>query len=435
MIDSALNAFRIPDVRRKILFTLALFVVFRITAHIPLPGVQPEALKRAFENNQLLGLLDVFSGGALQNFSVVALGVYPYITASIIMQLLQPLIPQLEELAREGEMGRNRINQYTRIITIPMAFLNGLGQANLMASSGIGALPNFGLFNPATFFPSLTLLVSLTAGTMFLIWLGELITENGIGNGISLIIFAGIVARLPQAIGQSWTSLTTGGSPLTLIAFAIIGVITVAGIVFISEGQRRIPVQYAKRIRGQRMYQGQSTHIPLRVNSAGMIPLIFALSIMIFPGTIASYFTASSNEAVRAVAQWAVGFFNSSSGIAYWMLYFLLVVVFTFFYTAVTFQQQRLPETLQKQGGFIPGIRPGRPTEIYLNTVLTRITLVGALFLGLVAILPFLVRSVANTQTLVISSTGLLIVVGVVLDTMRQLEAQLLMRHYQGFIK
>ncbi len=433
MLDSALNAFRIPDVRRKILFTIGMFVIFRITAHVPLPGVDASKLKEIFQNNQLLGLLDVFSGGALQNFSIVALGVYPYITASIIMQLLQPLIPQLEELAREGEAGRNKLNQYTRMLTVPMALLNGLGQANLIRSAG--ALQNFNLFDKALFFPSFTLLVSLTAGTVFLIWLGELITENGIGNGISLIIFAGIVSRLPQAIGQSWESVSTGGSPLGLIAFGIIGVITVAGIVFISEGQRRIPVQYAKRIRGQRMYQGQSTHIPLRVNSAGMIPLIFALSIMIFPGTIASYFTASANPTVSSIARWTVEFFNSSSGITYWMLYFLLVVVFTFFYTAVTFQQQRLPETLQKQGGFIPGIRPGRPTETYLNNVLTRITLVGALFLGSVAILPFLVRSVANTQTLVISSTGLLIVVGVVLDTMKQLEAQLLMRHYQGFIK
>lgn len=433
MIDNVLNAFRIPDLRRKLLYTIGLLLLFRVVAHIPVPGVDLAKLRDLFANNQLLGLLNLFSGGALQTFSVAAMGVYPYITASIIMQLLMPLIPQLEALSKEGEMGRNKLNQYTRIMTVPLAFLQGFGQVSLLQRSNV--LTNFNLFNKDTFLPSFALLVALTTGTMLLVWLGELITENGIGNGISLIIFAGIVARLPQGIGQSIVSGTSTTNIMGLLIFALLGLGTIVGIVYVQEGHRRIPVQYSKRIRGTRMYQGQSTHIPLKVNSAGMIPLIFALSIMIFPGTIASYFQASSNSAVSSFAAGVVDFFNSQTGMAYWILYFVLTVAFTYFYTAVTFQQQNLPENLQKNGGFIPGIRPGRPTAEYLNKVLTRITLIGALFLGLVAILPFFARSVTSIQNLAISSTGLLIVVGVVLDTMKQMEAQMLMRNYQGFIK
>ncbi|MHB8619748.1 MAG: preprotein translocase subunit SecY, partial [Chloroflexota bacterium] len=431
--DSALNAFRLPDLRRKLLFTIGLLLVFRLIAHIPVPGVDLAKLRDLFNNNQLLGLLNLFSGGALQTFSVAAMGVYPYITASIIMQLLMPLIPQFEALSKEGEMGRNKINQYTRVMTIPLAFLQGFGQVSLLQRANV--LTNFNLFSGATFLPSLSLLVALTAGTMLLVWIGELITEYGIGNGISLIIFAGIVARLPQGAAQSVVSGTSTTSAAGLIAFAVIGLATIIGIVVVQEGERRIPVQYSKRIRGTRMYQGQSTHIPLKVNSAGMIPLIFALSIMIFPGTIASYFQASSNLTIRHFAEAVVTFFNSQTGLAYWIFYFLLVVAFTYFYTAVQFQQSNPTESLQKNGGFIPGIRPGRPTGEYLNKVVNRITLVGALFLGLVAILPFFARSITNIQTLAISSTGLLIVVGVVLDTMKQLQAQLLMRNYTGFIK
>jgi len=433
MIDNVLNAFRIPDLRNKLLYTIGLLLLFRIIAHIPVPGVDLAKLRDLFANNQLLGLLNLFSGGALQTFSVAAMGVYPYITASIIMQLLMPLIPQLEALSKEGEMGRNKLNQYTRIMTVPLAFLQGFGQVSLLQRSNV--LTNFNLFNKATFLPSFSLLIALTAGTMLLVWIGELITENGIGNGISLIIFAGIVSRLPSGIGTSIVSGTSSTNIMGLAAFAVIGLATIVGIVVVQEGQRRIPVQYSKRIRGTRMYQGQSTHIPLKVNSAGMIPLIFALSIMIFPGTIASYFQASSNGSVSSFATGVVDFFNSQTGLAYWIFYFLLTVAFTYFYTAVTFQQQNLPENLQKNGGFIPGIRPGRPTAEYLNKVLNRITLVGALFLGLVAILPFFARTATNIQNLAISSTGLLIVVGVVLDTMKQMEAQMLMRNYTGFIK
>ncbi len=324
MIDNVLNAFRIPDLRRKLLYTIGLLLVFRVVAHIPVPGVDLAKLRDLFANNQLLGLLNLFSGGALQTFSVAAMGVYPYITASIIMQLLMPLIPQLEALSKEGEMGRNKLNQYTRIMTVPLAFLQGFGQVSLLQRSNV--LTNFNLFNKDTFLPSFALLVALTAGTMLLVWIGELITENGVGNGISLIIFAGIVARLPQGIGQSIVSGTSGTNIMGLAVFGIIGLATIVGIVVIQEGQRRIPVQYSKRIRGTRMYQGQSTHIPLKVNSAGMIPLIFALSIMIFPGTIASYFQASSNATVANFAGGVVNFFNSQTGLAYWVLYFVLTV-------------------------------------------------------------------------------------------------------------
>jgi len=436
MLQAVRNAFVLPDLRRKILFTFLILVIYRLASHVPVPGIDPEALRRIFESNQLLGFLDLLSGGAMSSFSVLAMGVYPYITASIIMQLLMPIIPQLEELAKEGEAGRNKINQYTHLATIPLAFLQGFGQATLLQRQGV--ISNFGLA-PATLLPTLATLTTLTAGTVFAIWLGELISEQGIGNGISLIIFGGIVARVPQNVGGLWLT-----SPWSLLFFSFITVITVAVIVIIQEGQRRIPVQYGKRVlamRGRRLRVagGQSTHIPLRVNSAGMIPLIFAQSILIFPGVVASYFLYTQNEWVKRIASVIHEVFNTTSNV-YWLFYFLMVVGFTYFYTDVMFRQQNLAENLRRQGGFIPGIRPGKRTADYLNGVVQRITLVGALFLGAVAILPWLVKSVMSDPqggmgTMLITSTGLLIVVGVVLDTMKQLEAQLLMRHYEGFIK
>ncbi|OGO42406.1 MAG: preprotein translocase subunit SecY [Chloroflexi bacterium RBG_16_57_9] len=427
MLDAVRNAFKLPDLRRKILFTFFMLVIFRLAAHIPVPGVDLARLRSLFqsEEGQLLGFLNLLSGGAMENFSVVAMGVYPYITASIIMQLVVPLVPALEEISKEGEAGRQRINRYTELITIPLAALNALGQATLLNQRGV--LPEFGLLTNTL--PTLSIIITLTAGTIFSMWLGELITEQGIGQGISIIIFGGIVAGIPQNVGQLIAS-----NPLALIVLIVLGIVTVAGIVFIQEGHRRIPVQYGKRIRGMRMYGGQTTHIPLRVNSAGMIPLIFASSFLIFPGVIASYFIAAPNEIVANIARSIYDVFNSA-GVVYWLLYFIMVVGFTYFYTDVIFRQQNLPEALQRQGGFIPGIRPGKRTEDYLNGVLQRITLVGALFLGGVAILPFFAQTITNVQTLLITSTGLLIVVGVVLDTMKQLEAQLLMRHYEGFIK
>ncbi len=430
MIQAAFNAFRIPDLRRKLVFTLGLLVVFRIAAHVPVPNVNHGALTTVLNHNNLLQMLNIFSGGSLQNFSIVALGVYPYITSSIVMQLLVPIIPSLQELSKEGEYGRNKINQYTRMLTVPLALIQAYGQMLALNNfSNVQVFSNFGLFSGGTWFPTLSILISLCAGTIFAMWLGELITENGVGNGISLIIFAGIVARLPILLKQQ----IAAGNAGFLIIMGLIAAGVIFCVVFMSEGQRRIPVQYAKRIRGGRMYQGQSTHIPLRVNSAGMIPLIFAASIVILPGTVSTYFYGANQLWIRNAAHWIFNAMSSTNWI-YWAIYFVLVVGFTYFYTAVTFQQQNLPETLQKNGGFIPGHRPGKMTERYLNTVLTRITLAGALFLAVIAILPYFITLSTGISTFTFSSTAVLIVVGVAIDTMKQLEAQLMMRQYEGFI-
>ncbi len=427
MIDAVRNAMRLPDLRNKILFTLFILVIYRLAAHIPVPGVDTEALKTLFGQNQLLGFLDLFSGGALANFSVVAMGVYPMITAQIIMQLATGIIPQLEQMVKEGgDAARARINQWTHLLTIPLAALQAFAQGVVLTQGAVPVIKNYG-FNVDPL-GTLSIIVTLTAGTIFAIWLGELISEQGIGSGISIIIFSGIVAGIPQRVGQMLTT-----NPIQFLFFVGVTVVTIVGIIFIQEGNRRIPVQYGKMVRGTKMYGGQSSHIPLRVNSSGMIPLIFAISILIFPGVIAAPFAAPAGQPEN-LANWIVNAFNQTSPV-YWIVYFIMVVGFTFFYTDVIFRQQNIPDMLQKQGGFIPGIRPGKRTEEYLNGVLQRITLVGALFLGLVAILPFLVRDVTETTTMLITSTGLLIVVGVVLDTMKQLQAQLLMRHYEGFIK
>jgi preprotein translocase subunit SecY len=440
MIESIRNAFTLPDLRRKIVFTLLILVAYRAAAHIPVPGVDSLQLQQFLESGDqgatIIQFLNFLSGGALARLSVMAMGVYPYITASIIMQLVTPLIPQLQELAKEGEQGRNKITMYTYWLTIPLALLQAYGQVIFIQQSIPGILTNFGFgIAPLT---TLATLISMTAGTMIAIWLGELITEQGIGNGVSIIIFGGIVAEMPNQIAtfisrQEWWNLGW---------FGVITVLTIAVIAFVQEGQRRIPVQYGKRVRGTKVYGGQSSHIPLRVNSAGMIPLIFAQSIMIFPGAVASYFTVSDSPFIASFASGIVRYFSPDpSAWPYWIFYFLMVVGFTYFYTDVIFKQQNLADNLQRQGGFIPGMRPGKRTETYLNTVLQRITLVGALMLGFVAVLPWIVniipgvgQSSTQTQALLITSTGLLIVVGVVLDTMKQLEAQLLMRHYEGFI-
>ncbi len=428
-IRNALSAFKLPDLRRKIFFTLSMLVVYRFAAHVPVPGVNTEALRQLFQSSQLLGLLDMFSGGAMASFSVVANGVYPYITASIIMQLLVPLIPPLQRMGQEGEAGQAKINQITHIMTVPLAAMQAIAQITMFSRGAMPVIENFDLFSAETFLPSLATVVTLTAGTMFAVWLGQLITEQGVGNGVSIIIFGGIVAQIPQSVAQDLRFNIPG-----LIAFAVIGVITVAAIVLVYEGQRRIPVQYGKRVRGTKVYGGQSTHIPLKVNSAGMIPIIFASSFLILPGVIASYFQYSESQVLASIAQGIVSLFDADK-IFYWMMYFIMVVGFTYFYTDVIFQQQNMPENLQKHGGFIPGIRPGSRTAEYLNRVLRRITLVGGLFLGAVAVLPFFASRLTPMQTMIITSTGLLIVVGVVIDTMKQLEAQLLMRHYEGFLR
>jgi preprotein translocase subunit SecY len=434
MLQAVINAFKIPDLRRKILYTLAMLVIFRLIASVPIPGVDREGLRAFIETNQLLGMLNLFSGGGLNNFSIAALGVYPYITATIIMQLMTPIIPRLNELSMEGQQGRNQIDRYTHYLCVPLALLQGYGQMLLFASDQSGNLvQNFGLFDRDTFLPTVAILATLTAGTMLLVWIGELITENGIGNGISIIIFGGIVASLPGAIGSLVSSGTLAQNIAGTSLFLLIGLITVVGIVLINEGQRKIPVHHAKRVRAGRQYGGNTTHIPLKVNSAGMIPLIFAVSIMVFPGMVANFLSSSNTEWVRNFAinlsQWL-----SPNTAPYNIVYFFMVVGFTFFYTMVIFQQQRIPESLQRQGAFIPGVRPGRQTEGYLQKVLSRITIVGALFLGIVAILPFIAARITGVESLLLSATSLLIVVGVAIDTMRQLEAQLMMRNYEGFI-
>jgi preprotein translocase subunit SecY len=432
LMQAMIDAFRLPDLRRRILFTFGILVVFRFVAHIPLPGVDADALSTLFEQNALLGMLDMFSGGAMKNFSVAAMGVYPYITASIIMTLMTPVIPRLQAIASEGEAGRNRINRITHWLTIPIAGFAGYGQIQLLMRADPPVLESTAVL------PMVAMVASLIAGTIFLVWLGELITEYGIGNGISIIIFGGIVAGYWGMVGSGMLAGQQGQAG-GLVAYILIALATVVLIVMFTEAHRRIPVQYARTVyRGNRMYkQAGSTHIPLRVNTAGMIPLIFAMSLVMFPGVIASYFAGP--EADPNFANTIVDLFTPDAampvGLFYWGIYFVLVIAFAFFYTMVIFQQQDLAGTLQRQGGFVPGIRPGKFTSDYFNHVISRITWAGALFLAFVAIIPFLAREITDVQMIQLSSMGLLIVVGVVLDTMKQMEAQLTMRRYEGFIK
>jgi preprotein translocase subunit SecY len=427
MYESLLNAFRAPDIRRRILFVLGILIIFRALAHVPVPGADPAALANFFENNALFGLLDLFSGGGLSRFSVVGLGVNPYINASIIMQLMTGVVPALQSLQREGEYGRNKINQYTRYLSVPLAVLQSYGFLALLNSSNVLT----GSFNLASF-STLTQIVSLTAGSVLLMWLGELITEKGIGNGISFIIFAGIVSRVPGGILRFLETPNW----IQGVIFVVFAIAAVAVIVYITEGQRRIPVQYASRVRGRRMYQGGTTFLPLRVNQAGVIPIIFAVSILLFPSQIAGYFTSSDVPAVQNIATFIVNTFGPQNPVIYGSMYFLLTVGFTYFYTAFTFKPDETAEQLRKNGGFIPGIRPGRPTQDYLARVVNRITVAGALFLGTIAVMPFVISIFfPGSSALSLGGTSLLITVSVVVETMKQLEAQLLMRSYEGFIR
>ena len=427
LLQAMLDAFHLPDLRQRILITLGILVVFRFVAHVPLPGVDLEALRELFESMPIFGMLDLFSGGAMRNFSVAAMGVYPYITASIIMMLLVPVIPRLQAISREGESGRNKINLITHWATVPLAAIQGYGQLVFFQREGV--------VSSSAALTTTAMVLSMVAGTMFLVWLGELITEYGIGNGISIIIFGGIVAGLPEMIGQGFLAREQFAG---LSVYVLLVVLTIAVIVIFTEAHRRIPVQYAKSVfRSGRMYrQSGTTHIPLRVNSAGMIPLIFAMSLVIFPSIVASYF---SNPVEPNFANMIMDLFRPNAplplGLFYWGLYFIMAVAFAFFYTMIIFQQQDLPGVLQRQGGFIPGIRPGKTTATYLNGVINRITWGGALFLGCVAVMPFVARQITNVQVIQLSSLGLIIMVGVVLDTMKQLEAQLVMRRYEGFIR
>jgi preprotein translocase subunit SecY len=423
LLETFKRAWNTPELRRKILFTAGIFLVFRFFAHIPVPGTDTVALKNLFASNQFLGLLDIFSGGTLANFSVMALGLNPYINATIILQLLQMVFPSLEQLAKEGESGRTKINQYARMITVPLAAAQALGTYALLKNQQIiGALDHLTLAS---------LILTLTAGTLLLMWLGELITQYGIGNGISMLIFGGIVGRFPVLIGQTISVVTEDQIP-NLIIFGGIALAVVAGIVIVNEATRQIPIVYARRVRGNKMYGGQSTYLPLRVNQAGVIPIIFAVSLVLIPSLLGQYLGQVPNPSIAQFANALSSAFNPN-GVLYNVVYFILVIGFTYFYTAIIFNPQKISDEIQKYGGFIPGIRPGTPTANYLNYILTRITLAGAVFLGLVAVLPSLVQGVSNVATLTIGGTGVLIVVSVVLETARQFETLLVSRSYEKY--
>jgi preprotein translocase subunit SecY len=411
------NAWKIPDLRKKILFTLAMLVIFRLGTHIPVPGINNVALRALFEEGNLLGFFDLVSGGALANFAIFAMSVSPYITATIVMQLLTIIIPSWEQMMKEGQEGRKKQMQYTRYATIVLAFLQGFA-----ITLGIRGY----LLNPSV--PSYLLItMTLTAGTALLMWLGEKITEKGIGNGISLIIFGGIISRLPVSIYNMVRSVSIGElSIITLVLITIGAVLMIAGIVLIQEGQRRIPVQYSRRVVGRKIYGGQSTHIPMRINQAGVIPVIFASSILMFPGTLAAFSANSTLQKIGEALQMGTPLHT--------LLYVMLIFGFTFFYTTVQFNPRDVSDNLKNQGGFIPGIRPGKPTTDYISKILWRLTFVGATFLCLLVVIPIVLNSVLNIA-LGIAGTSLIIMVGVALDTVKQLENQLMMRHYGGFLK
>ncbi len=433
LLQAMIDAFSLPDLRQKLLMTFILLVIFRFVAHVPVTGVDISALRLMFQQNALMGMLDLFSGGGLRNFSVVAIGIYPYINAQIILQLLVPVIPALTRLSEEGEAGRNKINTFTHWLTVPLAAISGYGTLVLLQRASPPVV------GQTTILQTVAIVASLIAGTMFTIWLGELITDYGIGNGISIIIAVNIIAGYPEIVGQS---ILAGqqGQLFGVIFYAIVSLATIVAIVIFTEAYRAIPVQYAKSVfKGGRLYrQSGGTRIPLRVDTAGMIPVIFASSLTLFPGVIASYFANPATEDPN-LANHIVNIFSPSTGLplglVYWLLLFLLTIAFSFFYTTVIMEQQDLPGTLQKQGGFIPGIRPGKHTADYLNAVIYRITWMGAFYLAIVAVLPFIVRLITGIEFMQLSSMGLLVMVGVILDTMKLVESQLLMRRYEGFIK
>ena len=423
MIEKIVRIFKIKELRNKILFIVALLVVFRLAANVPLPGVDSEQLKSFFDNNQFLGMLNAFSGSGLSNVSIVLLGVGPYITSSIIMQLLTMIFPKLEKLQKEeGEAGRQKFNMWTRWITVPLAGLQTFAMINLLKNQGI-----MKDLNP---FDVTTIIFVAIAGTIFLMWLGELITEKGIGNGVSLIIFAGIVAGLPGAVSQMVSTFDSTDF-MGYVLFAAVGLITIVGVVMVNEGQRNIPISYAKRIRGNKTFGGTSTHLPLKVNQAGVIPIIFAISIMLFPGLIANFFINSDKETVATVARFVNDLFQNQW--FYGISYFVMVVLFTYFYTAVVFDPNKISDNLQKQGGYVPGVRPGNATADFLGRVINRITLSGSIFLGLIAVLPLIVKGVTGLSALSIGGTSILIVVSVVIELIKQIEGQMVMRDYEGF--
>ena len=423
MLNKIFFIFKIQDLRKKILFILFIFGVFRLAANLPIPGIDRGRLDEFFGSNQIFGLLNIFSGGALEQLSVVMLGLGPFITATIMLQLMTMIFPKLKEMYQEsGEQGRQKFNQYGRMLTVPLALLQGFGFITLLTRQNVIA--------PLGFFDLITTLITVTAGAIFLMWLGELISEKGIGNGISLMIFAGIVASVPLSVRNLILTATRDQIP-TIIAFFVLAIVIIAGVVIVNEARRNIPVSYAKRIRGGKMYGGVSTFLPLSLNPAGVIPIIFALSIMLFPSMIANFLGASSTGVVVRIAEILNAF--SANIWLYGFFYFLLVVLFTYFYTAVTFNPDTVATNLQKQGGFVPGIRPGKPTAQHLYYILNRTLLVGALFLGTIAVLPSVVQGMTGVTTFafLVGGTSILIVVSVLLETIRQIDAQLAMRDYE----
>src|SRR3989338_1908984 len=424
-LNSIVNAFKTPDLQRKIILTAFIFLIFRVFAHIPLPGVNLVRLKSLFAQSEFLGLLDIFSGGTLVNFSVMAIGLNPYINASIILQLLTIVFPKLEELSKEGEYGREKINQYTRFLTVPLAAVQSLGMYALLRNQGI--------ITTLSPFMLISLILSMTACTMLLMWLGELISEFGIGNGISVLIFAGIVGRLPLSIGRT-IAVVNQELLLNVLVIVVISFIVIAAIVFINEAVRQVPVHYAKRVRGNKIYGGSSTYLPLRLNQAGVIPIIFAVSLVLLPSMFGQFAEQLPNKFIAGFSKILVNIFQTD-GIVYNSAYFLLVIGFTYFYTAITFNPQKIAAEIQKYGGFIPGIRPGSSTASYLNYILTRITLAGAIFLGTIAIFPSIMKQITGVSALTVGGTSVLIVVSVGADTVKQIEAQLVMRNYEGFLK
>ncbi len=423
MLGKIRRIWQIKDLRNSLLFVMGMLVIFRIAAHIPIPGVNIANLRDFFSRNEMLGMLNILSGGAMANFSLVAMGVAPYITASIIMQLLTMIVPRLEALSKEGASGRQKINQYARLLTVPLAVLQSYGMIMIFRQSSQPIIPvmsTFGLIN---------VLTVMMAGTIFLMWIGELITEKKIGNGISLIIFAGIVERVPISVQQTIVTFSKE-QIVNLLVLVILALITIAGVVIITEGQRNIPVTYARRIRGHRMYGGTDTYLPLRVNQAGMIPIIFAISIVLFPGLIGQLMSRSGSIFVAKFGQILMSI--TQNQLIYGLLYFGLVVAFTYFYTSIIFHPTQIAEHLQKQGGFVPGLRPGQPTSNYLSTVSGRIMLAGALSLGLIAVLPIITQNVFKLTAFVVGGAAILIVVSVVLETVKQIQAQISMHEYEG---
>jgi len=424
MIDAFLNKLRLVfedrGLRNRIIFVVAALGLFRLGASIPIPGVNILQLERFLADNQFFGLLNIFSGGGLSNLSIMMLGVGPFITASIIMQLLTLVFPQLKQMYHEeGVAGRRKVAQYSRLITVPLCIVQGMSLLVLLENQGV-------LLN-LTYFDRLVNIMVISAGSILLMWIGELITEYGIGNGVSLLIFAGIVSRLPEITGQLLITYDISQVPMYL-GFAVIAILVLAAIVFVTEAERPIPITYAKRVRGMKMYGGVSTYLPIRVNNAGVMPIIFAISIILFPQMIANFLSGYGNEAVKAAADAVQSFLNNS--VVYAVLYFVLVVAFTYFYSAVTFDPKAISENLQKNGAFIPGVRPGHSTAQYIANILTRLTLIGATFLGLVALLPIFLKSITGIQSLAIGGTSLLIVVSVAIEFIKQINAQISMREY-----